>query len=171
MRSKLEVLKKIVEERSGCSLTENTRKREFTYARAVYFKLAREIKDGDFKLSYSKIGKTLNKDHATVMHNINVIFPFAMKDEKYRKIYQELNYCIDDDFSEEQIKIHSDGIKRLYEEIYKRDDKISELMYMNNTLKKFNEFSQGLTTKELEQLYEKMSLTVKVIKNQRGCYA
>ena len=171
MRNKLEVLKRIVEERVGFDLTLNTRKREYTYGRAVFCKLAREIKLGGIQTPYSKIGEVINKDHATVMHNIKNVFPFAIKEEKYNRVYQELTFCVDEDFSEDQVKIHANGIKKLYDEIYKQHEKISELMYINSTLKKFNQFTDGLSPEELDQLYEKVNLTVKVIKSQRDCYA
>ena len=171
MRKKLEVLKKVVEERSGCSLTTNTRKREFTHARSVYCKLARRINNGGHQFPYSAIGELINKDHATVMHNINVIFPFAMKEEKYRNLYQELSSSIDEDFSDEQIEIHSQGIQNLYQEIYKRDSVITELRSRNYVSSKLSSLLHDLDSEELDHVFEKISITVKVVKNQRGAYS
>ncbi len=46
------------------------RDREYVYARQIYYKIARKIFP---KLSYKKIGKLFDKNHATVFHGIKVV--------------------------------------------------------------------------------------------------
>ncbi|QDP58860.1 MAG: putative bacterial DnaA helix-turn-helix protein [Prokaryotic dsDNA virus sp.] len=84
---KLKTIKKLVEERTNINLLIPTRKRKAVYARAIYFKLARE----KTHLSLKQIGESLNKDHATVLHSINNIFEEIKKyDSSHYSIYKEL---------------------------------------------------------------------------------
>ena len=70
-----------------------SRKREVVYMRAIYYKLCKEF---TFE-SLVKIGKTINKDHATVIHGLkvfdNVINPTWEKSyyNKYLKLQEHLN--------------------------------------------------------------------------------
>jgi len=70
-----------------------SRKREVVYMRAIYYKLCKEF---TFE-SLVKIGKTINKDHATVIHGLkvfdNVINPTWEKGyyNKYLKLQEHLN--------------------------------------------------------------------------------
>jgi len=84
MKSKLEMLVGLIENETGFDIKKRDRKREVTYARALYCKLAREIIEDGERYSYSKIGRFIKRDHASVMHNSNVIFPFAMKEDDYK---------------------------------------------------------------------------------------
>ena len=59
---------KIVNEVFLVDLTLNNRKRETVDARKVYSKILR-----DSEYSYEFIGKTINKDHATIIHYIKNI--------------------------------------------------------------------------------------------------
>ena len=69
-----------------------SRKREVVYMRAIYYKLCKEF---TFE-SLVKIGKTINKDHATVIHGLkvfdNVINPTWEKGyyNKYLKLKEHI---------------------------------------------------------------------------------
>lgn len=71
----LKEIRNIVEQECNLHLTAKTRKQEYVYARAVYYKLCREITNN----SYDDIGKTLNKDHATVLHGVRIFDTFLMQ--------------------------------------------------------------------------------------------
>lgn len=60
----------IVKDVSGIDPRKKTRKREYVYARAIYYKIARDVTS----YSLSRIGGAMGKNHATVLHNINVNF-------------------------------------------------------------------------------------------------
>ncbi|QDP50512.1 MAG: putative bacterial DnaA helix-turn-helix protein [Prokaryotic dsDNA virus sp.] len=78
---------KLVTQYTKTEIASNTRKRQNVYARAIYFKLCKELT----KLTLKEIGQTLNKTHATVLHSINNIFPaIKLYDKKLYKIYTEL---------------------------------------------------------------------------------
>ena len=74
---------KDVQDETGIDLLENTRQRENVYARNVVFKLARELT----LLSLSKIGKALNKDHATVIHGIKQFEVIRMYEPQFYAVY------------------------------------------------------------------------------------
>lgn len=65
----------------------NSRKREIVEARAFYYELARRLTS----YSFVKIGGSLDKTHATVMHSINNVVPFLDK-ELIDKSINDLSY-------------------------------------------------------------------------------
>ena len=162
------MLVSLVESETGFNIRKRDRKREVTYARALYCKLAREIMEEGERYSYSKIGKVIGKDHASVMHNINTIFPFAMKEGNYKFLYNCIKVLINENYNEDDLEEQKNTIKDLQEGIANRDKKIIELKRENL---RFNVLVDGLTLEERNELYEKIALTAKVIKAQRGAYA
>ena len=52
------------------NLSENSRRRQITEARSVYYKICYD----KLNMSLSAIGKTVDRDHATVLHSINNVF-------------------------------------------------------------------------------------------------
>ena len=50
-------------------ITSNIKTREFVLARSIFA----DIAYSEYMYSYSRIGRILNRDHATVMHNIEVL--------------------------------------------------------------------------------------------------
>lgn len=168
MKSKLEILADLVETETGLNIRKRNRRREVTYARALYCKLARDVREEGDRYSYKKIGNVISKDHATVMHNINVIFPFAMKEQKYKYLYRCLQVLINEDYDEMNFEERKNTIMDLQNDIIARDEKIIQLKRDNL---RFNVLADGLSLEERNELYEKVALTAKVIKAQRGAYA
>lgn len=168
MKSKLETLARLIEKETKFNIRKRDKKREVTYARALYCKLAREIREDGERYTYSKIGRVIKRDHATVLHNINVIFPFAIKEYKYKYLYDCMQVLINEDYSDDDLEERKNTIKDLQDAIKVRDEKIIELKRDNI---RFNVLVDGLSLEERNELYEKVSLTAKVIKAQRGAYA
>ena len=63
-----EEIRKIVEVRLQLDLSSKSRKRELVYGRAVYFKLCKDLT----RVSLHSIGKIVGRDHATVLHGLNL---------------------------------------------------------------------------------------------------
>jgi len=83
----LQDIKKEVEGMIEFKLSEPRRKRGHVYARSVYFKLSRELCPLE---SLSSIGISVNKDHASVLHGINNVFPsLEAYEEAFYNIYTE----------------------------------------------------------------------------------
>ena len=80
----LEQIIKYINENLNIDIKVRTRKTDYIYARSLYFKLARE----HTVISFNKIGRKVNLNHATVMHGINNVFPIVLKYEpKLKNIY------------------------------------------------------------------------------------
>jgi len=65
----------------------DTRKRECVYARAIYFKVTRELFP---RKSLEYIGSLVGRDHASVLHGINKVFPMI-------KLYEPTVYEVYED--------------------------------------------------------------------------
>ena len=90
---RLEKIKEAVEIQIDEQLNNKTRKREMVYARAVYFKLCKQ----HTRASLSRIGKSVEKDHATVLHGIKIYNDLIEKYEdlsEYREMYNMLDKII-----------------------------------------------------------------------------
>lgn len=83
----LQDIKKEIESIIDFKLSEPRRKRRNVYARAVYFKLSRELCPLE---SLERIGSSMNKDHATVLHAINNVFPsLEAYEETFYNVYMQ----------------------------------------------------------------------------------
>lgn len=168
MQNKLEILQKVIESRLEIKLNKNTRKKEYIFARALFYGLAY---DGN-RFTYSTIGKYMGKDHATILHSIKNVFPQIMFDNNYKRLYDELSLIIEDSVDEKTLRIHQNGIYNLYKEMQKKDDLIQELslkvIMSEKITNKVSDALKDLTPEETETLLDKMTLTSKVIRNHRA---
>lgn len=128
----LQDIKKEVEGAFKFSLKKRNRQREFVYARAVYFKLSREMCPYE---SLERIGSTLNLSHCTVLHSINNIFPIIKEyEKKFYDVYGFVKKSLllkygDGDFDSNEI-ITSDFLgvqKEFHNELSRSEDRYSEL--------------------------------------------
>lgn len=167
MENKLETLQKVIESRLDIKLKKNTRKKEYIFARALFYALAYDGK----RFTYTTIGKYMGKDHATVLHSIKNVFPQIMFHNKYKSVYDELSLIVGDGIDEKTLITHQDGIYNLYQEMQKKDDIIQDLSLKLILAEKANnrvsEVLKDLTPEETETLLDKMILTSKVIRNHR----
>mgnify|MGYP003628011172 CR=1 FL=1 len=79
-----DLLKNVVEEYYELDLTLNTRQRTHVEARAIYFRLLRD----KTKMSLEAIGKTVNRDHATVLYANRKLKDWIQYDSKIKKEYE-----------------------------------------------------------------------------------
>jgi len=73
-----DTIKQIVENYFEISIGRNTRKRQYVEARAIYYKLCRIFT----QLSLEQIGKSVNRDHASVLHGIRSINTWEEVDKR-----------------------------------------------------------------------------------------
>ena len=76
----LQEIKHLVEKELQLNLDKKTRKREYVFARAVYYRLCHEFT----KISLTAIGKNINKDHATVIHGLKIFKSFELFPNMYQ---------------------------------------------------------------------------------------
>ena len=118
-------LKKVIQEITGVDINEVSRKREIIEARAVYYKILKQI---DKKKSLKSIGASVGKDHTTVLHslkNYDMFEQFNPTLKLFKKqILQRLNYA-----SPEQVLDMSkdEYIQSLQLDIMKLNDEIANL--------------------------------------------
>lgn len=107
---KLEQIKKIVEHHTDLNLSNTSRVQNFVYTRAMYFKLCREYT----LYSLSDIGKSVGKNHATVLHGLKLFDDWICEHEE---TYMDKLKKIDDDIRK---KFHVRGGRVKTREYYKR---------------------------------------------------
>jgi hypothetical protein len=80
----------------GLDIRKRSRKREYIYARAVYYKIARDM----FSKTLAEIGGEVGVDHATVLHSMKNVFPVIERFEpdvltSYNKLVNKFNFEAD----------------------------------------------------------------------------
>ena len=111
MKKLKEILEFVVRETTE-DITSKSREQAISDARAIYCKLAREHTNFSFKA----IGESLNRNHATVIHAINNVFPTAvLNNRSCKRAYNKYNNITDGvtDADVNLIAVLNDRIKEL----------------------------------------------------------
>lgn len=170
MKTKLEDIKSIIEDEVGYKIDIPSRRREVTYSRAVFCQLAKEYSDKISFTSLKGIGSYVKRDHASVIHNLNVIFPYAMQEAYFRNLYQTLKAIfildrevIDDTEEMDQLKFMSEKIVELQEE---NNHLKVQLSNMDGSNKEFIDLVKDLSVNDLDDVMNKVKIFVKLIKRR-----
>ena len=99
-------IKLAVSKELGLNLSKNTRNRSYVYGRAIYFKLCKEFSHA----TLYEIGKSVGREHASVIHGLNVFDMIAMYNDSILSIYTKLR--------ERLVKDNEESLKKYNEEIY-----------------------------------------------------
>jgi hypothetical protein len=169
-------LKKAIQEITGVDINEVTRKRETIEARAIYYKVLKQI---DKKKSLKSIGASVGKDHATVLHslkNYDMFEQFNPTLKLFRKqIMQRLNYATPDILDitkDELIQSLQIDVMKLSSEIENLQETITNLQKPRNNYKIVNNIEtllletegkeqQEIIIERLQALY-KMNRNIKI---------
>ena len=81
------LIQEIVEQHLKLDITTKTRKRESVEARGIYFYLTRQYT----RMSLSSIGKTMGRDHSTVLHFERLIPHWLKHDIQLKEDYNKIN--------------------------------------------------------------------------------
>lgn len=152
-------LKKVIQEITGVDINELSRKREIIEARAVYYKILKQI---DKKKSLKSIGASVGKDHATVLHslkNYDMFEQFNPTLKLFRKqILQRLNYAsgehILDMTKDELIQNLQIDVMKLSSEIENLQETITNLQKPRNKYKIVNNIETLLLETEGKEQQE-----------------
>jgi hypothetical protein len=166
-------LKKAIQEITGVDINEVTRKRETIEARAIYYKVLKQI---DKKKSLKSIGASVGKDHATVLHslkNYDMFEKFNPTLKLFRKqILQRLNYATPDILDmtkDELIQSLQIDIMKLTEEIANLQETITNLQKPRNNYKIVNNIETLLLETEgkehQEIIIERLQAVYRMNKN------
>lgn len=166
-----ENIKLIVERITGVSdISKVTRIKSHILARAVYVKILRDLTD----MSLVKIGQTINKDHASVIHSLKN-FDVYYKSKGFVKNYQEakslsLKYLeVDSDVDVEK-EIQLEDLKEQFK-ILKNSKKRLELKYQNSFVKsdlasEIIELIEELNENQIATFKERLKAYVSICEDQ-----
>ena len=167
MKNKLVSIKKIIEKEVGFRIDTRNKKREVTYARAVYCAVARGLDNGGRPMSLEPIGSVINRNYATVLHNVRVVFPFAMEDRSFRLLYDTLKDMFNDP---KGVVTDEQKIRNTYEkivELEKENEALKHKLFLiRKEGSKFDNMVDGLNKEELDEVYERLGLMVRSIKSR-----
>jgi hypothetical protein len=166
-------LKKAIQEITGVDINEVTRKRETIEARAIYYKVLKQI---DKKKSLKSIGASVGKDHATVLHslkNYDMFEQFNPTLKLFRKqIMQKLNYATPDILDmtkDELIQSLQIDIMKLSSEIENLQETITNLQTPRNNYNIVNNIQELLLetegTEQWQIIVERLQALYKMNKN------
>lgn len=145
-------------------ITKKKKTNQYVFARTLYYKLAKELTN----LPISEIGRQVNKDHCSVLHNLRN-FDEVIKRKELKKIYdivrefplQEKRTTYTQALIQnEQLKAEIKNIKQKYEQLLEETDQ-------TNTIKvsKIEELTKGLTDEQLDLVHLRLEAMVKMIKS------
>lgn len=174
MKETLEALKATIEKALKVDMDELSRKREFTYARAIFCKIAREVPIGGKTVTYSEIGRVINKNHATVLHLEKNTFHYAVQGSDYLFIYRAIK--------EVYSNVVNEGVDDLPSLIESSISEIDMLRSQNERLKKqvmiqgiieerVSNLLSTLDDRDLEGVIKKIETMVKATKKVRERFA
>ena len=144
---KVEKYREIVERHTQVKLNKLTREFDYVFARSCYYYLCRNFGE----MSYAKIGKSVNKNHATVMHSLKEL-PYIIKHDLVRsKIYNKIISEAEKDYIEtkngksierlvtdhnfyvmqcEHLKTRLEQLDRKYKKIFAENLEMKRIIYI-----------------------------------------
>lgn len=121
---KLQEIKDEIDNYYDINISDKSRKLEYIEGRCIFYDLALHFNPVSFR--YARVGKALNKHHATVMHGLKTFESLYMCDSNFRKNYQILK---------DKIKLKIDSIIEIEEEL----EKENKMLVENEEVKNFKE--------------------------------
>ena len=145
-------------------ITKKKKTNQYVFARTVYYKLAKELTS----LPLEEIGRQVNKDHCSVLHNLKN-FEEVVKRKELKKIYDTFKeFPIKEDrvtYTEalninEQLRLQLTDLKQKYEQLLEEKEE-------TNTIKvsKIEELTKGLTDEQLDLVHLRLEAMIKMIKS------
>lgn len=119
----INLIKEVIEQHFDIDIKKNTRIRKYVEARGIYFYLTRQYT----RMSLSAIGKTMNKDHSTVLYFVRQVPDWISFDMQLLQDYNTINDRIQDAIraNPEEFKT-AFTLEGFYETQYKRLKELTE---------------------------------------------
>ncbi len=148
----IEKFKKIIEFETGVNVEIVSRKRNFVEARAIYYKLLRDISN----MTLQAIGDTVNKDHATILHSLKGVDDWMRYDTKLFEKYKNILYAIDNIGDSDMNSLRYDNmmLSLKIEELEERINKLSS--------NRFYTLIDKIPNHKEELVYDRISAIVKM---------
>lgn len=165
MKDTLQELRRAIEKETNISLLKRHRAIEYTYSRAIFAKIAYQIRHEKGRYSLPEIGNFLGRTHATVLNSINVTFEYAMQSPYWNELYVRLHKVfIQDPLTEantiNEVKMRSEIIK-----LRKKNALLEESMKnIRFEQGRFADLIKDLDAEERSQVYWRVENFVKITK-------
>jgi len=136
---------------------------QYVFARTVYYKLAKELTN----LPISEIGRQVNKDHCSVLHNLKN-FDEVVKRKELKKIYDTFKeFPLQEErttytqalIQNESLKLELIELKQKYEQLLEETDQTNAIK-----VSKIEELTKGLTDEQLDLVHLRLEAMVKMIR-------
>ena len=111
----IDKIKEIVETETRINLNNKSRRTELVYTRAMYYNLCREYTLHSLEV----IGKSVGKNHATVIHGLKLYRDWIEKhEERYIQSYERIDKLVSREFKRENQKYKGrDFYRRKYAKV------------------------------------------------------
>jgi len=111
----IDKIKEIVETETGIELNNKSRRTELVYTRAMYYNLCREYTLHSLEV----IGKSVDKNHATVLHGLKLYRDWIEQhEERYIQAYERIDKLVSIEFKKENQKFKGrDFYRRKYAKV------------------------------------------------------
>lgn len=157
--NELNVIKKYVDDCAGYDISTKSRTTEQVSYRTLYFKIA--IDTTNFSLS--KIGKMVNRDHATVLHAKSNLFDELMRNKRLSRLYDifkvnVLKNEVDDHYKKEQ---QYEDLKQKYNELLAYKESLNQRLISNDLLTDIEKEYRTLSLSQQEDYDKRASLIIK----------
>jgi len=145
-------------------ITKKKKTNQYVFARTVYYKLAKELTN----LPIAEIGRQVNKDHCSVLHNLKN-FEEVVKRKELKKIYETFKeFPIKEDrvtYIEalninEQLRLQLTDLKQKYEQLLDEREETNAIK-----VNKIEELTKGLTDEQLDLVHLRLEAMIKMIKS------
>lgn len=154
---KLEYLIGIVSNVTGLDITSKCRDSEHVNARAIYYDIAyNKLRLG----SLTSIGKSVNRDHATVLHSINNVFPHLKR--YYRQSYGQYKEVLDRLVIDENFDASKTTEERLEDITDKYNELLAKYEELVNSLDADQEDERHQIIKSIRRLPSEKLTTLKI---------
>jgi len=170
MRETLEALKATIENALKVDMDELSRKREFTYARAIFCKIAREVPINGKVVTYNEIGGIIKKNHATVLHLERKTFHYAIQDSNYNSFYRIVKEIYANVVNEEGVDFSESLMESLSEiDILKAQNEQlkKQIMVQGVIEERVSSQLSTLDDRDVEVVIQKIETIVKAVKKVR----
>lgn len=168
MKTELERLKEIIEDSIGHPIDTKQRSNNLAFARSVFCKIAREELSESY--SFERIGRAINRDHSTVIHNINKVFDYAVQDKRYDALYKDAVATL----IEERPSVHSESAKSIRETLNSFLNAIEDennmlrdkLSFVTKQNERITSMFEGLSIEDTDEVMAKLDLFVKAMRQR-----
>ena len=114
-------IKHFVENELKLNISRNTRKREYVYARAIFFKLCKEFSHQ----TLSNIGEFVGRDHASVIHGLYVFDVIALHKDSILNSYTKIRNKIFEETEDDLRKYNRENYYKIkYEQLLEQHQEL-----------------------------------------------